>query len=208
MARILSADIEGLRETAAAVANGGLVCYPTDTVYGLGCDPLNNGAVNALIRVKGGRTKPIPVLVRSLEDARKIAFVSEKAELLAEQFWPGPLTLILPSREQVPVSVAPNGTVGVRSPNNAICLSLLSLCSGLICGTSANLTGRAPALSAEEAAVQLSSHVDIILDGGRATLGVASTVIDVSERVDVIREGPISREEILRCLEAAGEDSN
>ena len=199
--------MEGLREAAKAVANGSLVCYPTDTVYGLGCDPLNVDAVSALIRTKGGRTKPIPVLVGSLQDAGKIAFVSEKAELLAGQFWPGPLTIILPSREQVPLTVAPNGTVGVRSPNNATCLSLLSLCSGIMVGTSANLTGYAPALSAEEAAAQLGSHVDIILDGGRVTLGVASTVVDVSAGVNVIREGPISREEILRCVKA-DRDSN
>lgn len=196
-----------MREAATAVANGSLVCYPTDTVYGLGCDPLNVGAVSALIRAKGSRAKPMPVLVRSLEDAGKVAFVSEKAELLAEHFWPGPLTIILPSRELVPVTVAPSGTVGIRSPNNAICLSLLSLCSGFLVGTSANLTGHAPAISAEEAAAQLGSHVDIILDGGRVTLGVASTVVDVSAGVNVIREGPISREEILRCVKA-GRDSN
>jgi len=96
--------------------------------------------------------------------------------------------------------VAPKGTIGVRSPNNAICLNLLTLCGGSLVGTSANLSGQTPATSANEAASRLGNHVDVILDGGRSKIGIASTVVDVSGDLIVLRKGPISREELLRCL--------
>jgi len=200
MVRILRADPEGFEEAAAAVSNGKLVCYPTDTVYGIGCDPFNLKALEALIRAKGDRTKPLPILVRGLDEAEKIGRVSDKAKLLAEEFWPGPLTIILPSKNHIPVLVAPKGTIGVRSPNNAICLNLLTLCGGSLVGTSANLSGQTPATSANEAASRLGNHVDVILDGGRSKIGIASTVVDVSGDLIVLRKGPISREELLRCL--------
>jgi L-threonylcarbamoyladenylate synthase len=200
MVRILRADPEGFKEAAAAVSDGKLVCYPTDTVYGLGCDPFNLEALEALNHAKGDRTKPLPILVTGLDEAEKLGRVSGKAKLLAEEFWPGPLTIILPSKDRIPVLVAPKGTIGVRSPNNAICLNLLTLCGGTLVGTSANLSGQAPAISANEAASQLGNHVDVILDGGKSRLGIASTVVDVSGGLIVLRKGPISKEELLRCL--------
>ena len=208
MVRILKADPEGLKAAADAISMGKLVCYPTDTVYGLGCDPLNVAAVGALIRAKGDRTKPLPILVRGLDDAEKLGRVSDKAKLLAEQFWPGPLTIILPCKRQIPVLIATKGTVGVRSPDNAICLSLLALCGGALVGTSANLSGKAPATSASEAADQLGDHVDVILDGGKSKHGVASTVVDLTGDLIVLRRGPISIEDIVRCLEKRDPDSN
>ena len=208
MVRILRADPEGFKEAAAAVSNGKLICYPTDTVYGLGCDPFNIEALDALIRAKGDRTKPLPLLVTGLDEAAKLGRVSDKAKLLAQEFWPGPLTIILPSRDRIPVLVAPKGTIGVRSPNNVICLNLLTLCGGGLVGTSANLSGQAPATSANEAASQLGNHVEVILDGGRSSLGIASTVVDVSGDLIVLRKGPISRGELLRCIRKQTYDSN
>src|SRR5208283_1803280 len=208
MVRILRADPEGFKEAAAAVSSGKLVCYPTDTVYGVGCNPFNLKALDTLIRAKGDRTKPLPILVRGLDEAEKLGRVSDKVKLLAEEFWPGPLTIILPSKSQIPILVAPKGTIGVRSPNNVICLNLLALCGGSLVGTSANLSGQIPATSANEAASQLGNHVDVILDGGRSSLGIASTVVDVSDNLIVLREGPISREELLRCLRRRTCDSN
>ena len=200
MVRILRADSDGLKEAAAAISGGKLICYPTDTVYGLGCDPFNVKALGALIRAKGDRTKPLPILVRGLDEAEMVGLVSYKARLLANEFWPGPLTIVLRSIDRVPVLVAPKGTIGVRSPNNSICLSLLALCGGILVGTSANLSGRPPATSPNEAARQLGNHVDVILDGGRSKIGIASTVIDVSGDLLILRKGPISREELIRCL--------
>jgi L-threonylcarbamoyladenylate synthase len=199
--RIIKADLEGLATAAEIVARGGVICYPTDTVYGLGCDPLNVPAVQKTMKAKGDRTKPMPILVRSLEDAGKLAQVSERAKRLADRFWPGPLTIILQAREILPRILVPDGTIGLRSPKHPICLNLLELCSGMLVGTSANLTGRPPATSAKEALDELGDQVEVILDGGRSPLASASTVVDLTQgKLVVLREGPIGKEELLRCL--------
>lgn len=201
LVRLLKADLEGLTAAAKVVAAGGLICFPTDTVYGLGCDPKNVSAVESIRKVKGGRTKPMPVLVKDLECARTLAYLSDGAQKLAAEFWPGPLTIIQLAKKTVPDILVPDRTVGLRSPNHAICLELLSLCSGYLLGTSANLTGHPPAISAEEAVSLLGDLVDVVLDGGRSPLGVSSTVVDLTKKsLTILREGPIGREEILRCL--------
>ena len=186
---------------AEVVAAGGLICFPTDTVYGLGCDALNSSAVEKVIKAKGERTKAMPVLVQDLESARKLAHISDGGRKLAQKFWPGPLTIIQQAREIVPTILIPQGTVGLRSPNHAICLELLRLCSGHLVGTSANKTGYAAVISAEEALKVFRDSVDLVLDAGKSPLGVASTVVDLSKnRLLILREGPISKEEILECL--------
>jgi len=201
LARVLKTDLDGLASAAETVAKGGVICYPTDTVYGLGCDPLNSSAIKRTLEVKGDRTKPFPVLVKGLADAEKLVYVNDRARRVAESFWPGPLTIILHSREIVPTILAPEGRVGVRSPKHPICLDLLGLCSGALIGTSANLSGRPPATTASEALKELGDRVDIILDGGRASLGVASTVVDLTQaKVTILREGPVERSEIVRRL--------
>jgi L-threonylcarbamoyladenylate synthase len=153
------------------------------------------------MEVKGDRTKPVPILVKGLADAESFAHVTDRAKCIAERFWPGPLTMILHSREIVPPILAPERRVGVRSPKHPICLNLLGLCSGALIGTSANLSGRPPATTALEALKELGDRVDMILDGGRAPLGVASTVLDLTHpKVTILREGPVERLEIIRCL--------
>ena len=199
----MKATLEGLTAAADTVAKGGLVCYPTDTVYGLGCDPLNSSAIERAMRAKGERTKPMPILVKGLEDAERLAFVSERVSRVVDAFWPGPLTIVLPAREILPRILAPAGTVGLRSPKHAICQNLLGLCSGALVGTSANLTGRAPALSVDQVVRELGERVDLILDGGTVPIGVSSTVVDLTRsKLRIIREGPIARAEILRHLRA------
>jgi len=157
--------------------------------------------VRRTMEAKGRGPKPMPILVRDLATARKFAYVPGKAEKLAQGFWPGPLTMVLQAREGLPRSLVSEGKVGVRSPKHPICLDLLQLCSGGLVGTSANLTGRTPATTAEEVLSQLGDRVDLILDGGKVPLGVASTVIDLTQpRLVILREGPLGREEILKCL--------
>ena len=197
----MKADLEGLATAADVVAKGGVICYPTDTLYGLGCDPLNVSAVQRTMKAKGDRAKSMPVLVRGLDDAEKLAYVSERARRLANKFWPGPLTLVLQAREMLPRILAPKGSVGLRSPNHPICLDLLGLCNGTLVGTSANRGGRPPAISAKEAFEELGDQVDVILDGGKPPLALASTVVDLTQpKLVVLREGPVGREELLRCL--------
>jgi L-threonylcarbamoyladenylate synthase len=201
LVKVLKADVEGLAEAAATVANGGVICYPTDTLYGLGCDPLNVHAVKRTIEAKGPRTKPMPILVKDLATAEKFAYVSDRAKRLAQKFWPGPLTMVLQAREVLPTILVSERKVGVRSPKHPICLDLLELCSGGLVGTSANLTGRRPATTAEEALNQLGDRIDLILDSGRVPLGVASTVVDLTQPgLTILREGPLGREEILKTL--------
>jgi L-threonylcarbamoyladenylate synthase len=201
MVRVVKADLEGLVLAAETVGRGGLICYPTETVYGLGCDPLNPSAIGKAIAAKGIRAKAMPVLVRSIDDAERLAVFSETAMRLTDRYWPGPLTLILPARNNVPSILAPEQTVGVRSPKHAICQQLLGLCSGCLVGTSANLSGKAPATCAEEIVNQLGDRVDIVLDGGRSPLGVASTVVDLTkEHLVFLREGSVAKVEVLSWL--------
>ena len=201
LVRVVKADLDGLSIAANTVAKGGIICYPTDTVYGLGCDPFNLSAVEKTMMAKGRGTKAMPVLVHSIEDAERLVFFSEAAKRIAERFWPGPLSIVLPARESVPFILAPERTVAVRSPNHAICHQLLVLCSGMLVGTSANRTGSQPATSADDIVEQLDDRVDVVLDGGKSPMRVASTVIDLTkQQLVVLREGPIGKTEILRTL--------
>jgi L-threonylcarbamoyladenylate synthase len=205
---VVKADLDGLAAAAVVVANGGTICYPTDTVYGLGCDPFNVQAIEKIIKAKGFKTKAMPVLVRGLEAAERIAHFSSGARKLAQEFWPGPLTIVLRAKEALPELLAPERTVGVRSPRHAVCLDLLGLCCGNLVGTSANQTGKPPATEAADAASYFQDKVDLVLDGGRAPIGVPSTVVDLTKaRLNVLREGPIARLEIMKCLKGARQDS-
>jgi L-threonylcarbamoyladenylate synthase len=207
MVRIVPINLDNLAAAAEVVANGGIVAYPTDTVYGLGCDPFNSQAVKAVLRAKGNRSKPLPVLVETLHAAELIVDFSDRALKVAAAFWPGPLTMVLRAKPTVPVILAPDKTVGVRSPKHAICLKLLGMCSGMLVGTSANKTGHSPATTAKEVAKELGDQIDLVLDGGRTMLGISSTVIDLTKGFRLLREGPISREELLKYVRKSRYDS-
>lgn len=196
--KIVKPTLKNIKMSADIVAKGGLVVYPTDTVYGLGCDPFNLPAVKRLIQVKGSqaRSKPLPVLSSSLESVKRIAHVSSEATSIARKFWPGPLTLILRKKLLSDVLTFGHSTVGVRIPNHKVALKLLELSGGLLVGTSANKTGLPPPTSVVEVKEQLRRDVDIILDGGPANLGISSTVIDLTlEELRVVRRGAVSVEE-------------
>jgi L-threonylcarbamoyladenylate synthase len=200
MVRVVKADMDGLRVASEVVVQGGIVSYPTDTVYGLGCDPFTPSAIERVMKVKGNRKKPLPILVKTLQDGRRFAEFPERAVKLAQEFWPGPLTMVLRAKPIVPQLLAPSGTIGVRSPRHSTCLSLLGLCSGHLIGTSANRTGETPTTTAEEVVRDLGDRVDVVVDGGRTVLGVASTVIDLSSNFVLLREGPISSDALLTCI--------
>jgi L-threonylcarbamoyladenylate synthase len=185
-----------VKEAAEVVKKGGLVVYPTETVYGLGCDPFNVSAVKSLIKAKGGRNKPLPVLAHGVHDVKRVAELTERGEELARKFWPGPLTLILPGRGLPHIVTLGSATVGVRVPKNSIALKLLEFSGGLLVGTSANKTGAQPSSTALEAYEQLKDEVDVVLDGGAVELGVSSTVLDLtSKSPKVIRKGPLAIKE-------------
>jgi L-threonylcarbamoyladenylate synthase len=178
-----------------------LIVYPTDTVYGLGCDPFNINAVKRLIRVKGTRNKPLPILSNSLSEIKKIVELSRKAKRIGEKFWPGPLTLVLRKKLLPNIVTSSLSTVGVRIPDHAVTLELIKLSGGFLVGTSANKTGAEPSSTVFEARNQLIDEVDAYLDGGAAGLGISSTVIDlVGKKPKILRRGFVSLEEILEEL--------
>jgi len=200
--RILKATKENVLTASQTVKAGGLVVYPTDTVYGLGCDPFNAETVKRVFRVKGERKKPLPILASDIEHVEKIAYLSKNARKIVDRFWPGPLMIIVPKKPTLPNIVTCNlGSVGVRMPKNDLAIQFISLSNGLLVGTSANKTGKKPALTAPEAAEQLGKEVDVILDMGPTSLGVPSTVIDLtSEKPRILRKGPVSSTDICSFL--------
>ena len=199
---VLKVSEESILKAAELVKSGGMIVYPTDTVYGLGCDPYNAEAVRRLIRVKGERRKPLPILASDLNAAARIADFSREAKLLASRFWPGPLTLVLKSKGVLPTEVTCGlNTVGVRVPDHAVALKLIRLCGGLLVGTSANKTGAESPKSVQAAFKQLGREVDLYLNGGISRIGVSSTVLDLtSGEPRVLREGPIKLRDLLKLL--------
>jgi len=197
--RILKTTEDNILTASRIVTGGGLVVYPTDTVYGLGCDPFNIEAVARVFEVKGSRDKPLPILASDVESVRRIGFLSERAGRVAARFWPGPLTLVVPKKPLLPDVVTCNlDSVGVRIPQHNVALRLISLSNGLLVGTSANKTGEKTPRTAQEAAEQLRKEVDMILDGGLAPLGVPSTVVDLTRgKPKILREGSVGLEELL-----------
>ncbi len=199
---VMKATKNNIMAAAQIVRRGGLVVYPTETVYGLGCDPLNVQAVKRVLDVKGDRKKPLPVLAASLVDADKVAFVSPNGKKLAAKFWPGHLTMVFPKKPALPDVVTFGwDSVGLRIPDNDVALKLISLSGGLLIGSSANRTREEPARSVQEISGELKELVDVVLDGGPAVQGRPSTVVDLtSEKPRIIREGPISLNAILTTL--------
>jgi len=200
---VLKANLDNIREASKVVKNGGLVVYPTDTVYGLGCDPLNVRAVERVFKVKGERKeKPLPILASDIHFIEKIAYINEKVRKIADGLWPGPLTLVVPKKPLLPNIVTCGlASVGVRIPNHTVALQLISLCDGFLVGTSANKTGEKPPKTAEEATEQLGKQVDIVLNGGPTPLGKESSIVDLAtEKPKMLREGPVKLEDILNTL--------
>jgi L-threonylcarbamoyladenylate synthase len=181
-----------ISEAAELVRKGGLIVYPTDTVYGLGCNPFDAKAVARLFEAKGRSTRPVPVLCDSLASALDIASMNETALSLARTFWPGALTIVVTARRKLPFLVDQgSGEVGVRVPALKACTELIRLCGGFLTGTSANISGRPSCRTAAEAAGALGDKVDLILDGGRLR-GTESTVVRVrGGSVEVLRRGSV-----------------
>ncbi|MBF6613930.1 MAG: threonylcarbamoyl-AMP synthase [Chloroflexi bacterium] len=185
---------EAWEEARQVLVAGGLVAFPTDTVYGLGCDLRNVDAIERIYQVKGRPAhKALPLLLAGAEHLRTIVdFVPPVAEALATAFWPGALTLVLPSRGDLPAELGGGRTIGVRVPDHSELRSFIESCGGAIASTSANLSGESDALNAQQAAACLGDGVQLIIDGGDTPGGVSSTVVDCTvDPPRVLREGPL-----------------
>lgn len=178
---------------------GGLVAFPTDTVYGVGALAFNGQAVESIYLAKDRpEEKAIPVLIADADELAKVcAMVPEIAVKLGTRFWPGPLTIVLPRHPDLPLAISSGPTVGVRIPNHPVARSLLRL-AGPMAVTSANLSGKANPCDAQEVQDQLGGRIALIIDGGRTPGGVPSTVVDCTrQEVLILRAGPISKDEIM-----------
>ena len=200
---------DDLSYAAEVILRGGLVAVPTDTVYGLAGNGLNADAVAAIYEVKGRPTiKPLILLVPDLNAAELFcADIPEAAYKLAEAFWPGPLTLILPRRNTVPDIVTAGGeTVGVRAPNHPKTLELMRTTGLPLAAPSANISDMPSAKSAEDVLAYFDGKIDCVIDGGVCALGFESTIIDLStELFKIVRHGALAEEEIVRALRGASE---
>lgn len=201
-----SPEPEAIGRAEAVIRAGGVVCFPTRCLYGLGADALKAEAVERVFEIKQ-RPADMPLLVlisRSAQLAELAERVPPIAQLLMERFWPGRLTLVLDARQHIPARLtAGTGKIGIRLAAYPVARALAEAVAGPITGTSANLSGGSGCRQIAELDPRIARQVDLILDGGPLKGGVGSTVVDVTgEAPVVIREGEVSKPEILAALKS------
>jgi len=195
---LLISDPQSLGRALEILTAGGLVAFPTDTVYGLGALAYDGEAVSSIYTVKGrGLEKAIPVLIGEFGQIERVSSgVSRMVMRLAEEFWPGPLTLVVPRHPSIPDAVSSMPTVGVRMPDLEVTRELLRL-TGPLAVTSANASGHGSPATAMGVEMQLTGKIPLILDGGATLGGIPSTVVDCTgPEPRLLREGPISLHQI------------
>jgi len=204
---VVTTDPRAMKRAVQVLKAGGLVAFPTDTVYGVGALAFLPQAVEKIFRVKGrALSKAIPLLLDSADSLPQVARdIAPEVRLLTKKFWPGALTMVLHRRPVVPDVVTGGGpTVALRVPDHPLTRRLIRAVGGPLATTSANLTGHPDPQTAQEVADYLEGHIDLILDGGRCPGGIPSTVIDLTRTPPVIvRAGAIAPEELkekLDCL--------
>lgn len=199
-----SADPEKHLEYAALLAapahclkNGGLVAFPTETVYGLGADALNEAAAGKIYAAKGRPSdNPLIVHIADIAAMEELAYVNEQARLLAEAFWPGPLTIVLPKREIVPYQTTGGlDTVAIRMPAHPAALELIRQSGVYVAAPSANISGRPSPTKAAHVIEDMSGRIEYIIDGGAVGIGIESTIIDLTGEIPaVLRPGYVTKE--------------
>ena len=198
MAYLSLQDSRALEQAISSLQHGGVIAFPTDTVYGIGASLDHPEALRRIYDLKGrSPDQPLPILIARVEMLDQLSpDVDERLADLAEQFWPGALTIVVPAADHLPAEVkAPDNTIGVRLPNHSIPLSIAERAGGAIATTSANLSGQDSAHAASEIRDAFGSTIDIILDGGFSPQANSSTVIRVVDgEIVVLREGVISTE--------------
>lgn len=198
---IVPCDQNGINLASTTIKNGGLVVFPTDTVYGLGCDPRNARAVERIFRIKKRmETKALPVLGYSKEEISKITIFDELSSRIADKFWPGQVTLVLKLIDnEIKKAMNQNDKIAVRVPNHPCALTLLKEIK-LIVGTSANFSGL-PAFSDSKKVQENFSGYDLFLDGDTILNSTSSTIIEVKNGTfEILRQGKVTREEITNSL--------
>ncbi len=200
---LLSPTDENIRQAAEILKNGGLVAMPTETVYGLAADALNGEAVKKIFEAKGRPSdNPLIVHISGIEQMRPLVKdIPLKAEILAEKFWPGPLTIILPKSDVIPDEVCAGlDTVAIRFPSHITARKLISL-SGPLAAPSANLSGSPSPTTFQHVICDMDGRIDAILDGGDSEVGVESTVITLASDIPcILRPGGITAEQLREAI--------
>jgi len=196
--------IGDLQPAATVLKKGGVIAYPTETVYGLGASIFQREAVARIFAIKGRDGKrPISIMISSPADVdRFCADISILGRMLMAAYWPGPLTLILKASKKLPdYIVSQEGRIGLRLPDHPICAALMRLHREPITSTSANLSGQPPRVNAQQIIDQFGDQVDLVIDGGECRSSQSSTVVDVSRAApNVLREGAIPIAEIMNRI--------
>ena len=188
---------EGIEKTYEIIKNGGIVIFPTDTVYGIGCNPYNENAVNKIYKIKSReKIKSLPVLAYSLDIVKKITHIDPFTEKIIEKYWPGSLTLILELTDQkLKKSLNLDNKIAIRIPDSKCTLKLLEKCK-LLVGTSANISGNSSYTNPDECLKNIKNY-DVFLNGGTITSKGESTIIEIeNEEIKMIREGVLKMENI------------
>ena len=199
---ILATQSDAIPRALKILRNGGLVAFPTDTVYGVGAFAFDEVAVESIYHAKDRPVeKAIPILIGTSNDLEKVALgIPSMASKLAACFWPGPLTLVIPKHPELPDVVSSTPTVGVRVPDHSIARALLTAV-GPMAVTSANISGQDSPQTAGDVFRQLNGRIPLILDGGGTPGGVPSTVVNcLGTEPIILREGPITTKEIQSVL--------
>ena len=208
MAEVLQIDPNNFKprelvRSVEALQKGGIIAYPTETVYGLAADATSDEAVSRVFEAKSrSMDNPISIAISSLSMAYSVGKLNEQAEDLIQKFLPGPLTVVVEKRPILSDYLsAETGKIGLRMPDHPVASRLIDRFDGPITSTSANISGNPAPTRIEEAVEQLGEKVDIYLDCGRAPGGKPSTVVDVTESdIEIVRKGPISEDEIRSVL--------
>lgn len=203
----LKDDNAGIGRAACILADGGVVAFPTETVYGLGGDARSPDAVGKIYAAKGRpESNPLIVHFATAEDAWRCVEADPMANLLASEFWPGPLTLVLPQLKNSPIcdlAAAGHRTLGVRVPSHQVSLELLRRFGGPVAAPSANRSGMVSPTAAEHAVADLDGRIEAVLDGGSCGFGIESTIVSTLHGIlQILRPGAITREMIVDTVRA------
>jgi len=194
----VNCDDNGIKKSVEIIENGGIIVFPTDTVYGIGCNPYDANAVKKIYQIKSReKTKSLPVLASSIEIVKQITIIDEFTEKIIKKYWPGPLTLILKLKDKnLKKSLNLEDKIAVRIPNSVCTLKLLNKCN-LLVGTSANVSGDSSFTDPQECMKNVKNY-DVFVDGGTITSKGESTIIEIeNEKIHVIREGALKKEDIV-----------
>ncbi len=197
---VITCNDEGINQIIEAYQKGQIIAFPTDTVYGIGCDPFNKNSITKIYQLKKRiGEKQFPILGLSKNELERIVEFNSNAEKISKKFWPGQVTMLLPIRKEISKEIDSNGKLAVRVPNNQCILTILKQCK-LIIGTSANISGEESILDSNECKTKLPK-IDILVDAGKIDSLGESTIIDfIDDELVVIREGSVFIDAIEEIL--------